>query len=96
LIDCAKKEEDMDKKREFSTLDIWLSAFIKLQGIDPQLRLNNGKVLFFFPGTDKTYRLVAEYNSNPEVSVLDFVSTMKILRNEMMNLKTSLNHEISP
>ncbi len=76
-------------EKEFTTLDVWLSAFLKLRGINPNLRVVRGKVLFSFPATDQIYRLLAEFNMNPEVPVVDFVSNAKTLRGEMLTLKNS-------
>lgn len=79
----------MDEKgqREFGTIDIWLSSFLKLHGLSPELRLHKGKVLFVFPGDDTTYRLIAEFNTNTEL--VDYIGEVKILKSAMFSLKAT-------
>ncbi len=70
----------VDEKKQFQTLDIYMSAFIKLAGISPGLELNNGKVVFVFPVSDELYKLITDYNSNQPIAITDFVTTVKMLR----------------
>ena len=72
----------VDEKKQFQTLDIYMSAFIKLAGISPGLELNNGKVVFVFPVSDELYKLITDYNSNQPIAITDFVTTVKMLRGQ--------------
>jgi hypothetical protein len=72
-------------------LDIYISAFLSLHGIEPKLELNNGRVVFTFPAEDKVYRLMNLFNSNVDIPVADFVTTVKTLRGKMLTAKETEN-----
>jgi hypothetical protein len=74
-------------QKTFETLDIWLSAFLSLHGVPPKLEVRNGKVIFSFPASDDLYRLMANYNSNVNVPVTDFVTAVKALRGQMLTMR---------
>lgn len=73
--------------KTLSTLDLYLSSFLSLHGIIPELRITNGKVTFNFPITDDLYRLANSYNSNEPVPVADFVTAVKTLRGQMLTMR---------
>ena len=50
------------EQKTLQTLDLYLSAFLSLSGIPPNLELNNGKVVFTFPVCDDLYKLMMNYN----------------------------------
>jgi hypothetical protein len=78
----AKAEE-----RLFTTLDIYLASFLALNKLPPTLELKNGRVVFTFPATDHLYKLTVDFNSNAPVPVVDFVTTVKILRAQMLTMR---------
>ena len=73
--------------RTIDLLDLYLSSFLSLHGINPQLEIKNGKVRFIFDTNDRTYHLMNLFNSNVEVPVADFTTTVKTLRGKMLTLK---------
>ncbi len=73
----------------FKTLDIYLSAFLLLCGLKPDLEVNNGKVVFAFQATDELYRYLAYYNEGVDVKVTEYVTTIKILRGQMLTLRNA-------
>ena len=75
------------EQRLFTTLDIYLTAFIALNRVPPLLELKNGRVVFTFPATDELYRLTMKFNSNVDVPVADFVTMIKTLRGQMLTMK---------
>lgn len=81
----------MDKKtiepKSLATLDLYLSSFLTLHGITPELKLNNGRVTFNFPVNDDLYRLANSYNSNEPIPVADFVTAIKTLRGQMLTMR---------
>ncbi|RJQ42634.1 MAG: hypothetical protein C4538_13280 [Nitrospiraceae bacterium] len=80
----------MTKKQQdaiFSTLDIHLSAFLLIYGIQPILELRNGRVIFTFPATGELYKAIMLYNSNIDVHVADFVTAVKTLRGQMLTMR---------
>jgi hypothetical protein len=79
----------MTKKepRLFATLDIYLSAFLSFNGIPPTLEVRNGRVVFTFPASDSLYEFLERFNSNVNVPVADFTTTIKTLRGQMLTLR---------
>jgi hypothetical protein len=75
------------EQRLFTTLDIYLTSFLALNGIPPTLQLNNGRVVFTFPATDQLYKLTMSFNSNVSVAVADFVTMIKTLRGQMLTMR---------
>lgn len=71
----------------FTTLDIYLAAFLLLYGIKPDLELLNGRVIFSFPATGQLYEGVMIYNAGSEVRVTEFVTAVKMLRGQMLTLR---------
>lgn len=77
----------MPREKIFQTLDIYLSSFLALHGIQPKLEVQNGRVTFSFIVSDDLYRLTQRYNSNEPVPVADFVTQIKSLRGQMLSLR---------
>ena len=73
--------------KTFQTLDLYLSAFLSLQGISPNLKINGNKVVFFFDASDQLYKLLADFNSNISIPVTDFCTAIKILRGQMITMR---------
>ena len=81
----------MKKEAErFSTLDIYLSAFLRLSGLPTHLEDLNGKIAFLFPSSSDLYRLLSNFNANTNVPVADYVTAIKSLRGQMLSLKAEL------
>lgn len=74
-------------EKTLSLLDIHLSAFLSLHGLQPELKINDGRVTFNFPVMDNLYKLMDAYNSNAPTPIADFVVSVKILRGQMLTLK---------
>ena len=75
------------KDYHFSTMDIYLSAFLLIYGIQPDLKLQNERVIFTFPATEELYKNMMRYNSNANVHVADFVTAVKTLRGQMLTMR---------
>jgi hypothetical protein len=75
------------EQRLFTTLDIYLAAFLSLNRIPPTLELRNGRVVFTFSATDDLYKLTMNFNSNVNVPVADFVTIIKTLRGQMLTMR---------
>jgi hypothetical protein len=76
--------------RIITLLDIYLSAFLLLHGIEPKLETRNGKVVFIFEADDQAYKFMNLFNGNVDVPVADFVTTVKTLRGKMLTAKESI------
>ena len=77
----------MKEEKIFETLDIYLSSYLALNGIQPKIEVQNGRVTFNFIVSDELYRLTTLYNSNEPVPVADFVTNVKALRGRMLSLR---------
>ncbi len=75
------------EQKNFQTMDIWLSSFLSLYGTPPKLEVINGRVIFTFPVSDDLYKLMTNYNSNVDIPVADFVTTVKTLRGQMLTMR---------
>lgn len=73
--------------KTFQTLDLYLASFIAFHGIQPSLLCVNGKVVFSFDANDGLYRLIAKYNGDENVPVNSFVTTVKMLRGQMLSMR---------
>jgi 5'-3' exonuclease len=81
------RRNSMEKQKKFSTLDVYLSAFLSLHGLTPSLERKGGRVTFNFPATDALYRIMSDYNSNEVTPVADFVTRVKTLRGQMLTMR---------
>ena len=68
-------------------MDIYLSAFLSFSGAQPELKVNNGKVVFSFPSSNDLYQLMENFNSNVAVPVADFTTMVKTLRGQMLTMR---------
>ena|SRR4030042_3619212 len=65
-------------------LDIHLSSFLSLYGIEPEFTKQGTRVVFEFPASQEVNKLTRTYNENPSVPVLDFVHHLRKLRSQML------------
>jgi hypothetical protein len=77
----------MAETRTVNLLDIYLSSFLALHGIEPKLEIRNGKVVFTFEAEDRVYKLMNSFNNNADVPVADLVTAIKTLRGKMLTFK---------
>ncbi len=77
----------MKTKKNFETLDIYLTAFLIYHGLRPTLESRNGKIIFSFPQSDDLYRLMTEYNSDIPIPCASYVTTIKMVRSWMLAKK---------
>jgi hypothetical protein len=75
------------KAERFTTLDLYLAAFLEMNGCRPDLVVQGGKVVFAFPHSRKAHDLVEKFNTNISIPVADFATAVKILRNRMFQAK---------
>ena len=77
----------MAEMRKIDLLDIYISSYLALHGIEPRLETKNGKILFTFEANDQVYRLMNLFNGNANVPVADYVTAVKTLRGKMLSAK---------
>jgi hypothetical protein len=77
----------MNMQKNWTTLDINLAAYLDYRGIPISLENLNGRIIFTAPQSDELYKLTSAFNSNDPVPILDFVTTLKILKSRMLSAK---------
>lgn len=81
----------MKTDHRITIFDINQASFLAMQGLDPDLVIQSGRVVFSFPAGDEYFRLSDAYNANLEVKCLDFVRSLRTLRAKMQNAKDNDN-----
>lgn len=72
---------------KISTPDLHLATYLTLHGVEPELSLQGGRILFLFEPTEDYYRLSNDFNANTAVRVLDFCQTLRRLKGRMLSEK---------
>ena len=74
-----------DGNRTLPLYDIHTAAFLEYRGIELTLTKQGTRVVFEVPTTDEAYRALAEYQTNPDIPLLDFVAVLRRLRGRMLD-----------
>lgn len=73
------------KQKEFITGDLWLaSALTVFLKTFPDFKVQDNKTMFVFPGDDRTYRAISDFNGGAEASLCLYAETAKRLKVEML------------
>lgn len=89
----ATERDRFTTVKEFITGDLWLAAALTiLLESPPKFKVENGKTLFVFPGDDRTYRAITDYNSGVSVSAYLYAETTKRLKVEMLTRRQAASH----
>lgn len=67
--------------------DIYGVAYCAFKGIDVTLTKQGRRVIFHIPDTPGTYRTLSEFNNNPELPLLDYITHLKRLRAMMISMR---------
>jgi len=67
--------------------DIYQTAYCDYKGIQPTLIKQDRRVIFLLPDTPGTYQIITEFNNNPRVPLLDYLTHLKKLRAQMISLR---------
>lgn len=67
--------------------DIYQTAYCSYRGIEVTLTKQDRRVIFNLPDTPATYRILSEFNNNPEMPLLDYITHLKRLRAMMISLR---------
>jgi len=73
----------------FTTLDVYLAAYLSMNGCPPELESRGGKVIFAFPNGTDINRLIGQFNANSLIAVADFTTAIKSLRGRMIQARRS-------
>jgi P pilus assembly chaperone PapD len=74
-------------RKKMPILDLYLSAFLSLHGLQPELTIQGTRIIFEFPSSKEVFQLSREFNTNPAVSVLDYVRAIRQLKAKMFSMK---------
>lgn len=67
--------------------DIYQTAYCAYKGIDVTFTKQDRRVIFHLPDNPDTYQLLAEFNNNPKLPLLDYLTHLRKLRAQMINLR---------
>jgi hypothetical protein len=70
--------------QKIPTSDLHLATYLVLNGIEPELSLQGGRIVFLFESNENFYRLTDAFNGNTAVKVLDFCQTLRRLKGKML------------
>lgn len=77
----------MDNKNTIPIHDIYQTAYCDYKKIPPALIKQDRRVIFLLPDMPETYQIIAEFNNNPRVPLLDYLTHLRKLRAQMINLR---------
>lgn len=75
-------------EKKWTTLDISLGAYLIYRGVQVDLEVISGRVIFTAQPSDILYRLLNAYNQNDSIPVLDYTTALKTLRSRMLSAKS--------
>lgn len=67
--------------------DIYQAAYGSYRGIEVTLTKHDRRVIFHLPDTPGTYRTLSEFNNNPALPLLDYITHLKRLRAIMVGMR---------
>lgn len=67
--------------------DIYAAAYGDYKGIPIHYDKQNRRVIFLLPDTPETYQVLAEFNKNPVLPILDYLTHLRKLRAQMISLR---------
>ena len=70
-----------------SIKDIHTAAYLEFKGIELTLCKIGTRVVFSISADDLSYRLLAEFQTNPEVPILEYVNLLRRLRSRMLDVR---------
>jgi hypothetical protein len=92
-MSMAKTEERFFKGKEVAhgkylpLYDIHQAAFLEYRGTELTLTKQGTRVVFEAPATEKTYKLLREYQDNNLIPLLDYVAVLRRLRARMLEAR---------
>jgi hypothetical protein len=82
------KMETNKEQRLYTTLDAYRAGFLKLQGHEPSLAMEqNSKVVFCFPLSDKLVADISAYENGAMVDAIRFSMAVKSIKTMIFSLK---------
>jgi hypothetical protein len=79
----------------YTTLDSYQAGFLTLKGYTPELREQNGKVVFVFPHSDSLLRALLDYNNSAMVEASKFAFSIKTLKSQIHSMRRDKGYGFS-
>jgi len=76
-------------KSQWSSLDIHTAAYLEFRGIAITLESISGRIVFTADHTDELYRLLAAFNQNDPVPIIDYIATLRSMKARMFAARAS-------
>lgn len=76
-----------DSHQNLPVYDIHQAAYLNMEGIPIEYEKHGSRVTFMLPATQESYQLLADYNENPKVGLLEFVSALRRVRSQMLSAR---------
>ncbi len=73
--------------KDYRTLDVYVSAWLILQGFSPTLINEGHKIVFSFPPSKKLLDAISKFNDGAMVEASKFVLTIKNLKAQIFSKK---------
>jgi hypothetical protein len=77
-------------KNKIPLFDIYQIAYAELKGIPSELSIQGTRVEFNLPASDEVYKVLREYQTNPSVAIIDYVTVLRRLRARMLSKRGEL------
>ena len=72
---------------ELAYHDVYTIAYADLKGIPIKMIKEDRRVIFLLPDEPKTYQVLGEFNSNPSLPLLNYITHLKKIRAHMIVLQ---------
>jgi hypothetical protein len=78
----------------YTTLDSYQAGFLSLKGHIPELREQNGKVIFVFTHSDALLKSLLDYNNGAMVEASRFAFSIKALKSQIHSMRRDKDYGI--
>ena len=86
-----KMEKETFMETESPTIalhDIYSVSFCAYKGIEVSFTKQGNRVIFHLPDAPNTYKILSEFNNNPTLPLLDYITFLKQIRARMIGLRS--------
>jgi len=74
-------------EKEIACHDVYQASYFDYKNIPINLIREGRRVIFMLPDTPETYRIMTEFNANPIMPLLDYVTHLKKMRAKMIAMR---------
>ena len=77
----------MKDEKNIITTDLYLAAFMSLNGFNPEYEISGNRVAFAFPANEGVTDIMREFHGNTRTPVWDYVQKIRTIKGEMLSRK---------